>query len=176
MSLLLGLSGSTAVLQAQPTPSEYQVKAAYLLNFAKFVQWPTNAFETTNAPIIIGVLGENPFEGNLESMIQGKAVCGRPLAVKFFASAKDAGLKRCQILFVCQSERKRLNDIVTALKGAGVLTVSELESFLGAGGMFNFIMEANKVRFEVNEAAVKQSGLCVSSKLLNLARRKEREL
>jgi len=173
LSLLLCLSSGMAVVRAQTAASEYQVKAAFLYNFIKFIEWPAGTFVADDSPITIGVVGENSIGGDLAATVKGKTVNGRPLVIKSFGSAKDAGLKNCQMVFIAKSERKRIDEIMAALKGTSVLTVSESEGFLDAGGMINFVMEGNRVRFEINDAAVKQSGLLISSKLLSLSKRRE---
>jgi len=149
-------------------PSEYQIKAAFLFNFAKFVQWPPEAFATTNSPLIIGVLGENVFGDNLEKTINHKVINERPLQFKEFHSVAEA--TNCHILFISTSEKAKFSKIIQGLQGTSVLTVSETGEFIDAGGMINFVLEANKIRFEINDEAAKKAGLKISSKLLSLAR------
>jgi len=149
-------------------PSEYQIKAAFLFNFAKFVQWPPEAFATTNSPLIIGVLGENVFGDNLEKTINHKVINERPLQFKEFHSVGEA--TNCHILFISTSEKAKFSKIIQGLQGTSVLTVSETGEFIDAGGMINFVLEANKIRFEINDEAAKKAGLKISSKLLSLAR------
>jgi hypothetical protein len=156
------------VCTAQDTqPTEYQIKAAFLFNFAKFVEWPAEAFATTNSPLVIGVLGQNVFGDNLERTISNKTINNRPLLCKEFRSVTEA--TNCQILFISASEAARFPKIVDALHGTSVLTVSESDQFIEAGGMINFVIEANKIRFQINAEAAKKSGLSISSKLLSLA-------
>jgi len=152
--------------QAAP-PSEYQLKAAYLFNFAKFVEWPTGAFAQATSPMVIGVLGDNPFGGDLERTIHGKSINDHPMQVRAVQSLGDA--KQCHILFISPSEKKRLPEIVAALRGVPVLTVGESEGFPEAGGMINFVLEGNKIRFQINNDAARNAGLKISSKLLSLA-------
>jgi hypothetical protein len=159
--------------QDAAAPSEYQVKAAFLYNFAKFVEWPTQAFPADDTPITIGILGKNPFGADLERTVRDKSVNGRPLAVRSLASPDDSALKHCQIIFIYPMEKSRLGEILAKLKGTPALTVSETEGFTQAGGMINFIMEGRKVRFEINDAAATQAGLKISSKLLSLAKKPE---
>jgi len=149
-------------------PSEYQVKAAFLYNFAKFVEWPAEAFADTSAPIILGVLGQDPFGVVLEQTIQGKTVRGRTLVIRRFERIQDVEV--CHVLFVSSSEEKHLARILEGLKGSGVLTVSEMEQFARNGGIIQFIMQENKVRFEINVDAAERAGLKISSKLLKLSR------
>jgi len=160
--------------RAQDTPpSEYQLKAAFLYNFAKFVEWPADAFPDAKSPFIIGVIGENPFDDALERTVMNKTINGHPFAVKQCKTASE--IKACHILFISQSERKRLAEILRTVRGERVLTVSEIEHFLTGGGMIQFLMEGNKVRFAIDDNAAKAAGLRISSKLLSLAKRSEHE-
>lgn len=154
--------------RAQETgPSEYQLKAAFLYNFAKFVEWPTNAFVKATSPMVVGVLGENPFGNDLEQTIHGKTVNQHPFEVKEFHSLTE--VKHCHILFISTSETDRLHDIFETLRGSSVLTVGETKNFTESGGMINFVRVGNKVRFEINNPAAEKAGLIISSKLLSLA-------
>ncbi len=158
---------------AQDAPlSEYRLKAAFLFNFAKFVEWPPEAFATPNTPIVIGVLGDNPFGTDLEETVRNKVINGRPVVVKFPQSSDAA--TNCHILFISTSERKRLPEIFESLRRASVLTVSETDRFTEMGGMINFIPEGNKIRFQINDEAAKNAKLKISAKLLSLAVRPAR--
>jgi hypothetical protein len=148
-------------------PTEYQIKAAFLFNFAKFVQWPPGAFADATSPIVIGVLGENPFHEDLARTIRNKAVDDRPLLVKELRSPTEA--RKCHILFISASEKKRLPKILKGLKGASVLTVSEMDHFTENGGMINFVLKGTKIRFQINHEEATQAGLKISSKLMSLA-------
>ena len=152
-----------------PTPSEYQLKAAFLYNFVKFVEWPAESFSSPDAPFIIGVLGINPFDDHLERAVQNKRINGHPFEIKEFKALAEA--RSCHMLFVCASERRRLADVIKSVDDASVLTVSELERFLPAGGMIQFVMEEKKVRFDINPGAARRANLRISSKLLSVARR-----
>ena len=171
LALLLGLAIGLAFKGlAQEAPTEYQVKAAFLFNFAKFVEWPAEAFPETNSPIVIGVLGKNVFGTDLEKTIRGKTVNNRHFEFKNFNSPTDA--TNCHILFISPSLKDNLPKIVDGLHNASVLTVSETEQFITAGGMINFIIADNKtVRFQISDDAAKKAGLKISSKLLSLAAR-----
>jgi|SRR5438105_432938 len=151
----------------QPPPTEYHVKAAFLFNFARFVEWPPGAFPDTASPIVIGVLGENPFHDDLEQTVQHKILNNRTLAIKQFGSPKEA--TNCHILFISTSEKKRLPEIFDALRGSSVLTVGETDRFTETGGMVSFVNEGTKIRFRINESAAKSAGLKISSKMLSLA-------
>lgn len=165
LSLALLLPASAGAQESQP--SEYQIKAAFLFNFAKFVEWPPASFADENAPLVIGILGDNPFSGDLDRIIQNKTINGHPLAIKQFHSPVEA--RNCQMLFISASEKKRLTEIFEGLRGTSVLTVSETDSFTEAGGMINFIFENKKIRFQINDEAAKSARLKISSKLLSLA-------
>ena len=158
--------GSSDLAQETP-PSEYQIKAAFIFNFARFVEWPPAALPEAKSPIVIGILGENPFKDTLEKTVRNKTVEDHPLVVKQFGSAAEAS--KSHILFISTSERGQLADLIKALEGSNVLTVGEMEQFNEKGGMINFVMEGTKMRFRINNQAATRAGLKISSKLLNLA-------
>jgi len=141
---------------------EYEIKAAFLYNFIKYVDWPSYGDTIT-----IGVLGGNPF-GTALAPLDGKIVKGRRLLIKEVDSLRDA--QKCQIIFVSSSEKSRLHEIFENLKSARVLTVGETEGFAASGGMINFVEENNKVHFEINADAARRTGLTISSELLKLAK------
>ena len=154
-------------LAQDSAPSEYQIKAAFLFNFAKFIDWPPETYVTPTSPIIIGVLGDNVFGNNLERTLSNKTINNRPLEYKEFHSLLEA--TNCQILFICPSEKGKFPKIMEALHGTSILTVSETDQFISAGGMVNFFIDANKIRFEINDVAAKKAGLKISSKLMSLS-------
>jgi hypothetical protein len=147
--------------------SEYQVKAAFLYNFGKFVDWPTNDFASPDAPLVIGIYGENPFGNDLAQVIQGRSINGHPV-ISRQVTLND--LKHCQILFICRSEQKNMAEILKALDAAGVLTVTEDMDPFQSGVMINFVLENDRIRFEINNTAAEKVGLKLSSKLLILAK------
>jgi len=149
-------------------PGEYQIKAAFLYNFAKFVEWPSGAFADANSPLIIGVLGDDPLGPSLDQTVKGKSVDGHKITVKRFSRIRD--VESCQILFVCSSESGRLARAIESVKGSGVLTVSDIDRFAQRGGIVGFTMDDNKVGFEINVNAAQKASLKISSKLLKLAR------
>jgi hypothetical protein len=169
--LAMAANGWLACAQEAP-PSEYQVKAAFLYNFAKFVEWPPQAFAATNEPIVIGIMGENPFGPDLANPNKYKPINGRPLMLKQITSPKDPELKRCQMVFICRPEMKRFGEVLDALKTSSALTISDVERGSPSGVMINFVMEESKVRFEIDDGAAKKAGLKISSKLLSLARKR----
>lgn len=145
---------------------EYQVKAAFLYNFAKFVEWPSGTPGRSNS-IAICVLGLNPFGRVLEDTVSGKAVDGKTFVVRRVSDGKTAAL--CQILFVSSSERTRLGAILGDLRTAHVLTVGETDSFIEEGGIINLRLDSGKVQIQININAAEQAGVRISSKLLSLA-------
>jgi hypothetical protein len=148
--------------------SEYLIKAGFTYNFAKLMDWPANAFPQANSPIVIGVLGADPFGGTLDQVLKGKQANGRDFEVKHLKWGMD--LKDCDILFVSSSESAHVDEILHLLRGMPVLTIGEMPGFAQRGGIINFIVEDNKVRFEVNVEAAKQANINISSRLLSLAK------
>ncbi|MBZ5610579.1 MAG: YfiR family protein [Acidobacteriia bacterium] len=161
------LAGLTLVLALQGQFDEYHVKAAFLYNFAKFVEWPPQTFKTPQDPIVIGVLGPSSLRKTLEEAVSGKAVEGRKFAVR---ELEDGALRcDCQILFVASSERRRFRSMAGGLRGTAILTVGETPGFAAEGGVINFKFEGDRLRFEINVDAAEQEGLRISSKLLSLS-------
>lgn len=149
-------------------PTEYQVKAAFLYNFSKFVEWPQPSAEAAREPFVIGILGTDPFGDALEGIIQGKSANGRKLMIRKLRAAEDA--RTCQIVFISASESKRFRQELERMKGAGVLIVGEIPGLAEAGGMINFLVVENSVHFEINAEAAREAGLQISSRLLSLGR------
>lgn len=147
---------------AQEVP-EYQLKAAFLYNFAKFIEWPQTAFKDSSTSFVIGILGDDPFGENI-NFIKSKKVKNRKLEVKNFKTIKD--LKTCQILFVSSSEKKQLPEIFNAVKDSTMLTVSDMDSFIESGGIIRFVLEDETLGFTINAEAVKQAEFKISSQLL----------
>lgn len=159
----LAASGS----QVQPL-DEYQVKAAFLYNFAKFVEWPAEGFQSGNEPIVICVLGSDPFGHDLENAVKGKAIDGHPLTTRKIKDLKQ--ISGCRILFATAPERKPISPIFAAINGQGLLTVGESDDPNSSGAIINFTLENGKVRFEVNVETAEREKVRLSSKLLSLAR------
>jgi len=149
---------------------EYQVKAAFLLNFTKFIEWPANAFADSGSPFSICILGRDPFGRALDDFAEGEAVSDRKLVVRRINESPAA--QTCQLVFV-DSAGKDLGRILGGF-GRGVLTVGEGERFLRDGGMIAFVIENRRVRFDINQSAVEGVGLKISSKLLSVARSVEK--
>jgi hypothetical protein len=168
LATLLSLAAVTST-RAQASPSvEYQVKAAFLLNFAKFIEWPPNVFQGEKSPITVCIFRYDPFGSALDDIIRGKNINNRELLARRINELPD--LKACQLLFVSNTEDKHLSEILNSLKGASALVVGESEDFAERGGGVQFFLENNKLRFAVNVDAVQRAHLAVSSKVLALAR------
>jgi hypothetical protein len=165
----LAIAASAPYVQAEggAVAEEYQVKAAFLFNFAKFVEWPADAFKAADDPITICVLGQDPFGGALEDVVRDKTVASRPFVVRQVSSIPQA--IKCQIVFVTASERKRVRSILDELKGRSILTVGEAEDFTANGGVINFKLKGARVRIEIDTGAAERAKLRISSKLLSLA-------
>jgi len=164
---------STAAAQAADSAdaSEYLIKAGFIYNFAKFVEWPSTAFSQPDSPITIGVLGTDPFGSVLDRLVEDKKIGPRGFVVKRYKWGKDLkDLKECKILFVSASEKAHIDEIVQAVKGLPILMVGETPGFAERGGIIRFTLEDNRVRFEINVDAAHQADLNISSRLLTLAK------
>jgi len=157
------LLSASAFLGAQAHPSEYQVKAAYLYNFGKFMNWP----ESGQAEFHLCVLGDDPFGTSLDSTITNATINGKKVAARRLSGVQDA--EGCEIAFIASSESGRLERDLAALKKLHVLTVSDMPDFIRRGGIIQFVEEDRKVRFEVNLKAAQESGFTLSSELLKVA-------
>lgn len=166
LGLLLFRTGEDGRAQETP-PSEYELKAAYLFNFMKFVEWPEEAFAKPDSAMVIGVLGDNPFGRNLEDAVRNKTINGRRLVVKKAVPLAEA--HTCHVLFISTSERRRLSEIFETLGTASILTIGETDRFTENGGVINFVVREKKLRFQINREAARKAGLKISSKLLTLA-------
>ena len=155
------------VLQAQqPRASEFQVKAAYLYNFGRFVKWPAGAADKADS-FAVCVLGQDPFGSSLDSILAGEKLDGKPLVARRISTPQEAA--DCRILFISSTEENHLKEILVALDESGVLTVSDMPAFSRRGGMIQFVLEGDKVRFEINLAKAETAKLTVSSELLKVA-------
>src|SRR5436190_11300465 len=151
------LAAGTSNPAEQPQFSENQVKGAFLTKFAMFVEWPGKPVPGGQTPIVIGILGEDPFGPQFELALAKESIKGRPFTLKHLKDPQEAG--GCQILYVSSSESPRLPEILAAIHKQPILTVGDQERFAHQGGMINFIKQDGKVRFEVNTAAVAAGGL-----------------
>lgn len=149
--------------------SEYLIKAGFIYNFAKLMEWPDPVFPQANSPIVIGVLGNtDPFQGTLDDVLKGKQVNGHPFVVRHLKSRDD--IKGCNILFVTSSEAAHVDELLHQVRGLPVLTIGDTPGFAERGGIINFVVEDNKVRFDIDVQAAKQADITISSRLLALAR------
>jgi hypothetical protein len=164
LALLTHAFGAQGMAQAA---NEYQVKAAFILNFAKFVEWPNEAFGDGSS-LVVGVLGEDPFGNSIDQIVNGNRANGRRLTIRRLKWGDN--LRACQILFIGSSERKRLGQIIGSLQGGSVLTIGDTQQFTQTGGIIKFFITDSRVRFEINAAAAGQAHLKISSKLLALSK------
>jgi hypothetical protein len=162
---LLLLGGPDGSAQTQPS-REYQVKAVFLFNFAQFVEWPPTAFAGANSPIVIGVLGENPFGAYLDETVRAEKVENRPLEVQRYHQVDE--IKTCHVLFINRSEA-HLEQILAALKDRSILIVGDGDDFVQRGGMIRLATTQNKIRLIISVEAAKAANLTISSKLLRSA-------
>ncbi len=187
LMMLIIVAIVTASVRAETEPNrEYRIKAAFLYNFIKFVDWPKEKIADTNEPITIGIIGKDPF-GDAFEPLKNKQLKSKEVAIKRFKSLEEMKkadsegkqelneqietIRKCHILFICSSEQENLGEIINLVKEHNVLTVAEMTGCLKAGGIINLLMEEEKVRFEINASAAKKAGLKVSSDLLRLAKK-----
>jgi hypothetical protein len=147
--------------------SEYQVEAVFLYNFSHFVSWPPEAFGSSDAPLVIAVLGHDPFGADLDSIVSGERVGDRPLVVRRYQDMSD--VKDCQILFIDRSETEQLPEIIKALRGRSILTVSDIDDATRSGVVIDLVRESDHIRLKINVAAAREGRLTLSSKLLRPA-------
>ena len=182
----------SAALTAQRTQAdtaqsrEYQIKAAFLYNFIKFVDWPEEKTSDSNEPITIGIIGRDPF-GDAFEPIKDKPVKGQKVIVRHFEGLEELkksgeeskldkhpqieAIRKCHMLFICRSEKQNLEEIIESIKNDSILTIADIQDFLEVNGIINFVMEEKKVSFEVNVTAAKRAKLKIRSQLLRLATR-----
>ena len=158
---------ATGLPAQQPKPNEYQVKAAYLYNFGRFVKWPAGIAAVQGDSFAVCVLGQDPFGSTLDSTLAGEALDGKPVVIRRIARPQDAA--DCRILFVSSTEEHHLKEILAAIDQASVLTVSDIPGFSRRGGIIQFIAEGDRVRFEINLASAESARLVLSSELLKVA-------
>ena len=164
--LLLGAGFFAPQIRAQAF-KEYDLKATFLYHLAQFVDWPPEAFPTEETPLVIGVLGADPFGKVLDELVENEIVKNRKIAVQRFRSLEE--IKSCHILFISSSESGRLDQIFSGLKQRKILTVGDTEGFAQRGGIVRFLTEKNKIRLRINIDAAKAASLTISSKLLRAA-------
>jgi hypothetical protein len=168
MLLLLSFAAPRLVAQDATIP-EADLKAAFLYNFTKFVEWPVEAFPREDSPFVVGIYGDDDFVSTLRTLLRDKKAHGHPFEVRKLTNPQDA--KTCQILFFRDSDTRKFSQIYDNIKKSPILTVGEGNEFLDAGGMFGLFFEDKQLRFEVNPAPAENAKLSVSSKLLRLAKK-----
>ncbi len=170
----------TQVWAAPQVSEEYQIKAAFIYNFIKFVEWPQGRLPSESEPIVVGLVGKDPFGEVLDQVAQ-KPVKDRRIVIKRFpsVSSEDAdpihpqldAIRQCHVLFICSSEKKAASRLLSAMANSAILTIGDAPGFLEDGGMINFLVEDRKVRFEIGLAKARTAKLDISSQLLRLAKR-----
>jgi hypothetical protein len=158
MGLMLLAGDASAAL------SEHRLKAVFLFNFTRFIEWPASAFAAADAPFVIGVFGRDPFGSDLDDVARGEMVDGRRLLVRRVQTVQDAAA--CQMLFIPQSEQASLDEILAALARSNTLTVSDLDGSAQRGAMIRLITDHDRIRLRINVDAARAAGLTISSKLL----------
>lgn len=164
---LVVAAGLIGARPAAAAPTAQQVEAVFLFYFSQFVDWPAGAFADPHAPIVICVLGNDPFDGTLDQAVAGERVNGRPIDVRRPQSV--AGAAGCHILYISSSEAAQLPQILSTVKGHNVLTVSDIDSFAESGGIVRFELVHEHVQLRINAQAARSAGLVLSSKLLRAA-------
>lgn len=152
---------------AQSSVAEYHVKAGFLYHFAQFVEWPPDAWNEGGNSLLLCTLGEDPFQGELESTVAGRQAGSRTLRIRHVKPQNTHG---CNVLFFSKSESHRFASLIANLRNAPILTVGDADTFLDAGGMIRLFVEGNRVRFEINRRAAESARLKISSQLLLLAK------
>jgi hypothetical protein len=166
--LIASLLPRLALAQPATDPKgEYALKAVFLYNFCRFIDWPKSAFDSPNQPIIIGVIGEDPFGSLLQEAVQGETSRGRAIRIEHYSKPESVG--HCHLLFVSRSESNRTEKILATVNGKSVVTVGETDAFLDHGGMIALTADKSRVRLHINPSLLKAASLDVSSKLLRVA-------
>jgi hypothetical protein len=163
----LGLLAGPRAGAAPAISDEYRIKAVFLFNFAQFVEWPPTAFSTKDAPLVIGVIGPDPFGAYLDDLVAGEKVRAHPLVVRRPVAPEE--IAACHILFVSRSESAALGPILRSLGRRSILTIGDADNFTREGGMVRFVTENGKIRLRINVDAAKACGLTVSSKIIRPA-------
>ncbi|HKW41966.1 MAG TPA: YfiR family protein [Gemmatimonadales bacterium] len=163
----LALLAEPGAAAQTPQAPEYRVKAVFLFNFAQFVDWPPETFPDSQAPVVICILGDDPFGAVLDETVQGETLGGRPFEIRRYRRGDE--IKRCHILFISQSESDRLEEVFSAIKNRPILTVGDGEGFSLRGGMVRFVTDKSRIRLRINLEAAQAAKLTISSKLLRSA-------
>ena len=163
LALLVSSAGGAARLE----PTEYGLKSVFLYQFCRFMEWPQSAFSSPNDPLVIGVVGEDPFGSLLREAVEGETYHGRPIRIEHYRTPRD--IRRCHILFVSRSLVDDMPEILAQVAGKNVVTVGETDGFLDRGGMIALTADRNRVRLRVNASSLRAANVDVSSKLLRVA-------
>jgi YfiR/HmsC-like len=169
-AVLCGMLGLTVFIRGAcgaDAPTEYQVKAVFVFNFSRFVEWPPQVFAAPNQPFVIGILGGDPFGARLDEAVRGEQIDQHPLLVRRFRNVEEIG--DCRILYIDRSEGAQLPQILAVLEHRGTLTVSDLDDSSQRGVMIQFTTENNRIRLRINVESARAAGLTISSKLLRSA-------
>jgi hypothetical protein len=164
----LFLSAAAKALSQNEEDAEYSVKLGFLYNFTKFVEWPPDSFRDSGAPLVICIIGHDPFRQDLVAELRTRKVGDHPVEVR--SQTPNDKLSVCHIVFVPVTEKKQCDRILRGLQGSRTLTVGETEGFAVLGGMINLVIEENKVRFEINRLAADRAGLKIGARLLSIAK------
>lgn len=171
LATLILLAGAPFASPQGGQPTEYQLKAAFLFNFAKFIEWPEKSFGSPGAPFTVCVIGQDPFGSALEVSLLGKTMGSRAVQIMRFPNPTTlAEARHCQIVFISASERIRFHEVIESLNNVDALLVGDADGFVASGGTIEFVVEDNHIRFAINPDAAVRSDLKVSSKLLALAK------
>jgi hypothetical protein len=154
-------------LYAQKTSSEYKVKAVFLYNFTRFIDWPPSAFSSPESPFIIGIIGDDPFGSYLEEAVSGEQIENHTIIIKRYHSISE--IKDCQVLYINSSNSEYIKEIISLVGKRSILTVSDANNFARWGGMIRLFTDDEKIRIQINSNAAKASQLNISSKLLSVA-------
>ncbi|MFL6515645.1 MAG: YfiR family protein [Chthoniobacterales bacterium] len=165
LALILAVvpAGSAAHVDA----TEYGLKSVFLYQFCRFMEWPASAFSSPRDPLVIGVIGDDPFGQLLNEAVEGETYHGRPIRIEHYRNPRD--IKRCHILFVSHSDEDQVNQILSSVAGKNIITVGETDDFLDHGGMIALTADRNKVHVRVNQSSLRTANVEVSSKLLRVA-------
>jgi hypothetical protein len=170
LTIIIAVVCNTVIVlpsQQPPKPTEFQVKAVYLYNFARFVKWPAGIPADKGDSFAVCVLGHDPFGSALDSTLSGEVLDGKPVVIRRLVRSQEAA--DCRILFVSSTEERHLKEILATTYQAGVLTVSDIPGFSQRGGIIQFVADGGRVRFEINLASAESAHLVLSSELLKVA-------
>jgi len=147
---------------------EYQLKAAFIYKFTQFIEWPSSAFSSDDDPIIVAIVGDDPFHGDLDRAAADKKTGNRPMLIKHFADVDH--IERCHMLFVAASQADQMPAVLRKISDWAVVTIGDNDSFCRDGGVIRFFIEDQRIHFEINTSAAERAGVKISSRLLQLAR------